>query len=90
MRKFIVSGAVAGLLLVGGPAFSATAYAGGSTGQPSQSCEEQSSAPAGFNSSGFQDVADANYAGNGAGSLNGNTTTAISQYDVACLQVTQH
>jgi hypothetical protein len=87
MRRFIVSGAVAGLLLVGVPAFSATAYA---SGQPSQSCEEQPSGPAGFNSSGFEDVADANYAGSGAGSLNGNTTTAISQYDVACLQVSQH
>ena len=32
-------------------------------------------------------VADAHYAGNGAPSLNGNTTTAISQYDVACFQV---
>ncbi len=30
------------------------------------------------------------YAGNGAPSLNGNTDKAISQYDVACFQVSQH
>jgi len=90
MRKIIVTAIVAGVLLMGAPAFAADPHTGGSTGQPSQSCEEQPSKPAGFNTSGFLNVADAHYAGNGAPSLNGNTTTAISQYDVACFQVSQH
>jgi hypothetical protein len=77
MRKLIVSGAVAGFLLMGGPAFAASPQTGGSTGLPSQSCEEQPSGPAGFDTSGFQNVADAHYA-------------PISQYDVACFQVSQH
>ncbi len=77
MRKLIVSGAVASLLLMGGPAFAANSHTGGSNGLPSQSCEEQPSGPAGFNTSGFQNVADAHY-------------HSTSQYDVACFQVSQH
>jgi hypothetical protein len=90
VRKIIVIATIASVLLIGAPAFAANAHTAGSTGQPSQSCEDQPSAPAGFNTSGFQNVADAHYAGNGAPSLNGNTLTAISQYDVACFQVSQH
>jgi len=59
------------------------------TGQPNQSCEEQSSAPAGFSSGGFAN-AEAHYAGNGTGSQNANSGNAVSQYDVACFQVSQH
>ena len=90
MRKIIVSATVISVLLIGAPAFAADPHTGGSTGQPTQSCEEQPNAPAGFNTSGFQNVADAHYAGNGVHSLNGNTLKAISQYDVACFQVSQH
>ena len=62
----------------------------GGNGQPNQSCEEQSSAPPGFNSGGFTNGADAHYAGNGAHSLNANSGNAVSQYDVACFEVSQH
>lgn len=42
--------------------------------------------PNGFSSGGFAN-ADLHYAGNGAPSLNANTDHAVSQYDVACHQV---
>ena len=58
-------------------------------GQPNASCEETSSAPPGFSSGGFAN-AEQHYAGNGAGSLNGNRLHAVSQYDIACYQVSQH
>jgi hypothetical protein len=58
-------------------------------GQPNASCEDSTLKPAGFNSGGFA-IAEANYAGNGSHSLNGNTDKAISQYDVACYQISLH
>ena len=58
-------------------------------GQPNASCEETSSAPLGFSSGGFAN-AEQHYAGNGAGSLHANSSHAVSQYDVACFQVSQH
>jgi hypothetical protein len=57
--------------------------------QPNASCEETSSAPNGFSSGGFA-KAELHYAGNGAGSLNATSTRAVSQYDVACYQVSLH
>jgi hypothetical protein len=58
-------------------------------GQPSASCENSTLEPAGFSSGGFAN-ADLNYAGNGPHSLNGNIDKAISQYDVACYQISLH
>ena len=89
MRRSIV-GALAGatllLSLAGG-----TALAGNpsGTGQPNASCEESTLAPKGFSSGGFAN-ADLHYAGNGAPSLNANSDHAVSQYDVACYQVSLH
>jgi len=49
---------------------------------------QASSAPgSAFNENGG--IAGSVYAGNGASSLNGNQDKAISQYDVACFQVSQ-
>jgi len=91
------AGTLAGALAL---AASGTALAAspGTQGQPSQSCLSStapaepgnaSSAPgSAFNENGG--IAGAVYAGNGAPSLNGNTDKAISQYDVACFQVSQH
>jgi hypothetical protein len=59
------------------------------SGQPNQSCEEQPSGPAGFDSGGFA-TAEEHYAGEGGQSLNANSDSAVSQYDVACFQVSQH
>lgn len=58
-------------------------------GQPNASCEESSSAPNGFASKGFAN-ADLHYAGNGGPSLNAHSDHAVSQYDVACYQVSLH
>jgi hypothetical protein len=65
---------------------SAFAASPGTHGQPNQSCEEQTSAPPGFDSGGFAN-AETHYAGNGDGSLHANSDQAVSQYDVACFQV---
>src|SRR6266516_4464621 len=101
MKRFIVKGITA-IILVGALAFppitSVFAASPGTQGQPNQSCLSStapsepgnaSSAPgSAFNENGG--TAGSVYAGNGAPSLNGNTDKAISQYDVACFQVSQH
>jgi hypothetical protein len=96
MRKILVTGMVAALTALGAGAAHAANPPG--TGQPSQSClsntapmepGQASAAPgSAFNENGG--IAGGVYAGNGAPSLNGNTDKAISQYDVACFQVSQH
>jgi hypothetical protein len=63
------------------------------TGQPSQSCQDQSSGPPGLLSTtnGFARVAVNVYAGSpGTPSLANGNAHAVSQYDVACFQVSQH
>jgi hypothetical protein len=60
----------------------AAATSTGVPGQPNQSCEEQQTGPPGFQTDGFAN-AQQHYA-NKAG------TPAVSQYDVACFQLSQH
>ena len=63
------------------------------TGQPSQSCQAQPSGPAGLLSTtnGFATRAVNVYAGSaGSGSLASGNAHAVSQYDVACFQVSLH
>jgi hypothetical protein len=96
VRKLIIAASVAVLTMLG--AGTALAANPPGTGQPSQSClsttapnepGQSSSAPgSAFNENGG--TAGGVYAGNGAPSLNGNQDKAISQYDVACYQVSQH
>jgi hypothetical protein len=59
------------------------------TGQPNQSCEDSQPGPPGFNSGGFAN-AEEHYAGNGKSASHANSDHAVSQYDVACFQVSQH
>jgi hypothetical protein len=63
------------------------------SGQPGAECGEEgaTSEPAGFLKPGFE-VAESHYAGSdGTASLaNANSDHAVSQYDVACYQVTLH
>ncbi len=62
------------------------------TGQPSQSCQAQPTGPPGITSTtnGFATRAVNVYAGSpGTESAEANTH-AVSQYDVACFQVSQH
>ena len=60
-------------------------------GQPSVDCADVSSGPAGFDTQGFAN-AEAHYAGSdGTPSLaHASSSKAVSQYDVACLQVSSH
>lgn len=96
MRRSIVATSIVVMAVVGtGTAFAASPGPGG---QPSQTCLSSTapSEPGGggsapgsaFNENGG--TAGAVYAGNGTPSLNGNTSKAISQYDAACFQVSQH
>ena len=63
------------------------------TGQPSQSCQSEPGGPPGLLSTtnGFARIAVVVYAGSpGSHSLVSNNSHAVSQYDVACFQVSQH
>jgi hypothetical protein len=79
-RLTAVLGSIAVIAVGATPALAAANPAG--TGQPSQSCEEQPSGPAGFDMAGFAH-AQTVYA-------NVDGTHMVSQYDVACYQVSQH
>ena len=87
MKKSIqVTGvAVASVLMLAGVAFAAANPSG--TGQPSQSCQDQTTMPKGFSSGGFAN-AETHYAGSaGTPSLAHGNAKAVSQYDVACFQL---
>ena len=71
--------ALAMLLVVAGSSLGAANPSG--KGQPSQSCEEQPIGPAGFDTAGFAH-AQTVYA-------NVEGTARVSQYDVACYQLSQ-
>ncbi|HEX7397784.1 MAG TPA: hypothetical protein VF312_09570 [Propionibacteriaceae bacterium] len=62
------------------------------TGQPNQSCQAELSGPPGLLSTtnGFFRVAVNVYAGSGANTSTPANFHAVSQYDVACFQVSQH
>jgi len=63
------------------------------TGQPSQSCQAEPTGPPGITSTtnGFATRAVNVYAGSpGTPSLANGNAHAVSQYDVACFQVSQH
>jgi len=90
MRKLIaVAGAVVALSIVA-PVLAASNPSG--TGQPSQSCQAEPTGPAGLISTtnGFATKAVNVYAGSpGTPSLANGNSAAVSQYDVACFQVSQ-
>jgi hypothetical protein len=84
IRKAIVGAALAALLAA---APAATAFA---SGQPGAECGEEgaTSEPAGFETAGFAN-AEEHYAGSdGTNSLISGNDHAVSQYDIACVNVT--
>jgi hypothetical protein len=90
MRRVLIA-AIACLVLA---AFAATGAAAApnpsGTGQPGAECGSAgaTSEPAGFSTGGFSN-AEAHYAGSdGTPSLAHGSSNAVSQYDVACFQVT--
>jgi hypothetical protein len=92
IRKFILGVTLSTALVVAG-ASAAFANSTGSTGQPNQSCQMQPSTPgnaagargSAFNTSG---VAGTHYAGTQP--QNSKNPSSVSQYDVACFQVSSH
>jgi len=92
MRKLLIvlAALCASLAVLGGVAFAASP---GTQGQPNQSCQAQPNTPGGGNSANSPGspfaggVADGKYAG--AQSQNSKNPTSVSQYDVACFQVSQ-
>ncbi len=98
MRNVIaLAASAAALMVIGVPAFGASNPSG--TGQPSQTCLS-SSAPtepghaAAAPGSAFNEdpggTAGAVYAGNGISATRAGSSHAVSQYDVACFQVSRH
>jgi hypothetical protein len=88
-RLIVLAAVVAAFLALTGSAFAADPHTG-STGQPSQSCQAEPTGPAGLISAtnGFARIAVNVYAGSpGTHSLVSGNTHAVSQYDVACFEV---
>jgi hypothetical protein len=79
------------LMVFAVPAFAADPHTGGTTGQPSQSCQvvfpTGPLSPNGFNTAGFAH-AETQYAG--AQPQNSLNPHSVAQYDVACFEVSQH
>jgi hypothetical protein len=89
VRKVIIGAVLAGALALVPQAALAAPNPSGS-GQPGAECGEEgaTSMPAGFSTGGFEN-AEAHYAGSdGTASLASGNDHAVSQYDVACFQVT--
>jgi hypothetical protein len=84
MRKLIAVAVVSLLLVSFGAAGAIAAPNPSGTGQPGAECGDPGATtePAGFTKPGFQ-IAEAHYA-------NKDGTHAVSQYDVACFQVTSN
>ena len=101
MKRFIVKGITATILVVAlafPPVTSVFAASPGTQGQPGQTCLSSTapnepgnaaSAPgSAFNENGG--TAGSVYAGNGVSATTANSANAVSQYDVACYQVSHH
>ena len=86
-RGVVVIAFTAALVLPAMPASAARNPSG--TGQPSQECGEEgaTATPAGFETGGFAH-AETRYAGSQP--QNSKNDKSVSQYDVACFQVSQH
>ena len=88
MRRGVFAIAFTAALVVPAGAASAARNPSGS-GQPAQECGEDgaTSSPAGFSTGGFAN-AEEHYAGTQP--QNSKNPKSVSQYDVACYQVSQH
>ena len=102
MKRFLVKGITATILVVAlafPPVTSVFAASPGTQGQPGQTClsstapsepGQAANAPgSAFNETG-PGKAGTVYAGNGVSATTANSSNAVSQYDVACFQVSQH
>jgi hypothetical protein len=94
-RNFLAGTALGLAICVGAPASAGAAdphSVSTPTGQPTQSCQSEPSAPGGtshgLNQPQFLNTATHVYAGAGHSTISGNDK-AVSQYDVACFEVSQ-
>jgi hypothetical protein len=97
MKRFLVSVAVVAALGLpsAGVTLADNPHSGGSTGQPSQSCQATSPANTPGNSasapgSPFNPNGNAGTHYAGTQPQNSNNPKSVAQYDVACFQQTQH
>ena len=91
LRRLAVVLVFAGVLALGGTTAAFAAPNPSGTGQPSASCGSPNAtvAPNGFGTSGFAH-AETVYAGSGPSADHANSPHAVSQYDVACYQLTSN
>jgi hypothetical protein len=93
MTRRQIAGIGAAVTLLFSAGGSALAASPGTHGQPNQSCEEQPSTPGNSANSpgspfGSDGVSGSHYAGEQP--QNSNNPKSVSQYDVACTQVSEH
>ncbi len=97
MRMLLVAALLAALVVIGATGAFAAANPSG-TGQPSQTCLSSTAATepgnaASASGSAFNETgpgtAGVVYAGNGVSTTTAGSPNAVSQYDVACFQVSQ-
>ncbi len=93
MKKTLIALATSGLILAMSAGLAAAAPNPNGTGQPSAECGSDGATmmPTGFGMDGFA-TAESHYAGSDGtpSQANANSDNAVSQYDVACYQVTQN
>ncbi|HET7405320.1 MAG TPA: hypothetical protein VFJ63_04310 [Candidatus Bathyarchaeia archaeon] len=93
-NKFFLAVAIIALAAVPLLAIPVRGDTTGTPGQPNQSCQNFFSVnglqPRGFNTNGFNNTATSVYAGAGANTNTPANSHAVSQYDVACFQASQH
>ena len=88
MKRLVIGLFIVALTAVvsAAPALAASNPSG--TGQPNQSCEAVSASPNGFNTAGFAHAAEVYAGSSGSPTVSNNANDhAVSQYDVACYQV---
>jgi hypothetical protein len=95
MKRLVATGSaiVALVLITAGSAFATDPHSGGSTGQPSQSCQAEPSTPghaASAPGSAFNPDGNAGTHYAGTQPQNSKNPNSVAQYDVACFQVSQH
>lgn len=91
MIRRLSGGAAAAILALSLSATAALAGNPAGTGQPGAECGDEGATvmPHGFTTGGFAN-AEEHYAGHGASAQHANSPHAVSQYDVACYQLTLH
>ena len=90
MKRLAIVSVASIAIFAGGPAVAFAAPNPSGHGQPGASCEDSTVIPAGFSTDGFA-KAETHYAGSeDSHSLVSGNDHAVSQYDVACYQLTQN